>query len=58
MPKYYSIELWKCLKVSKWSNSELFTRLPHLLRRGDEREELAFYFTRRKVVLRQERKQK
>ena len=41
MPKYYYIELWKCLNVPKWSNLKVFTCLPRLLRRGDEREELA-----------------
>ena len=41
MPKYYYIEIWKWSKVSKWSNLKLFSRLPRLLRRGDEREELA-----------------
>ena len=47
MPKYYYIiELWKCLKISKWSNLELFTRLPRLLRRGgDEQEKLAYTLT-------------
>ena len=42
MHKYYFIELWKCLNVSKGSNLELFTRLPRLLRRGDKGEELAY----------------
>ena len=44
MPKYYYIEFWKCLKVLKWSNLKFFTRLPHLLRSGEEREELASCF--------------
>ena len=50
MPKYCYIELWKCLKVSKWSNLKLFTRLPHLLRRGDERKELAYCLSFKDMV--------